>query len=41
VRKLRLEVSDLAHPPAGSLLVFEGLPSMDEGFALDAIAARN
>ena len=27
--------------PAGTLLLFEGLPSMDSGFALDAIAAKN
>ncbi|MGD0499032.1 MAG: Rid family hydrolase [Bryobacteraceae bacterium] len=40
-RKLRLEVFDPAHPPAGSLLVFEGLSSLDEGFAIDAVAARN
>jgi enamine deaminase RidA (YjgF/YER057c/UK114 family) len=40
VRKLRLEFFDPAHPPAGTLLLFEGLPSMDAGFAVDAVAVK-
>jgi enamine deaminase RidA (YjgF/YER057c/UK114 family) len=40
VRKLRAEVFDGAHPPAGSMLVFEGLPSMDAGFAMDVVAVK-
>jgi enamine deaminase RidA (YjgF/YER057c/UK114 family) len=39
VRKLRLEIFDPVHPPAGALLTVEGLAAMDAGFALDAIAA--
>jgi len=41
VRKIRPEFFDAAHPPAGSLLLFEGLPSMDAGFAIDVIAAKD
>lgn len=40
VRKLRGEAFDSAHPPAGSLLLFEGLPSMDAGFGVDVIAVK-
>lgn len=40
VRKLRAEFFDAAHPPAGSLLLFEGLASMDAGFAVDVVAAQ-
>ena len=40
VRKLRAEVFDAAPPPAGTLLLFEGLPSMDAGFAVDAVAVK-
>jgi len=39
-RKLRLEFFDKDRPPAGTLLVFEGLPSMDAGFAVDAVAVK-
>ena len=39
-RKLRAEVFDAARPPAGTLLLFEGLPSMDAGFAVDAVAVK-
>jgi enamine deaminase RidA (YjgF/YER057c/UK114 family) len=38
VRKIRFEYYDLARPPASTLLPFEGLPSMDASFAVDAIA---
>ena len=41
VRKIRLEFFDAARPPAASLVVFEGLPSMDAGFAVDVVAAGN
>ena len=40
VRKIRAEFFDKDHPPAGSLLIFESLPSMDAGFAVDVIAAK-
>jgi enamine deaminase RidA (YjgF/YER057c/UK114 family) len=40
VRQVRTEVFDATHPPAATLLLFEGLPSMDAGFALDAIAVK-
>jgi enamine deaminase RidA (YjgF/YER057c/UK114 family) len=40
VRTVRLDFFDAAHPPAGSLLLFEGLPSMDAGFALDVLAVK-
>jgi enamine deaminase RidA (YjgF/YER057c/UK114 family) len=40
VRRIRPEFFDRAHPPAGSLVLFEGLPSMDSGFAVDVIAVR-
>jgi enamine deaminase RidA (YjgF/YER057c/UK114 family) len=40
VRKVRTEFFDTAHPPAGTMLSFESLPSMDAGFAIDAIAVK-
>jgi enamine deaminase RidA (YjgF/YER057c/UK114 family) len=40
VRKLRPGFFDAAHPPAGDMLLFEGLPAMDAGFAIDAVAVR-
>jgi enamine deaminase RidA (YjgF/YER057c/UK114 family) len=40
VRKIRADVFDTSHPPAGSMLVFEGLPSMDAGFAMDVVAVK-
>ncbi|HEY1185372.1 MAG TPA: RidA family protein [Bryobacteraceae bacterium] len=40
VRQIRAGVFDAAHPPAGTLLLFEGLPSMDAGFAVDAVAVK-
>lgn len=40
VRKIRGEIFDAAHPPAGTLLLFEGLPSMDAGFAVDVVAVK-
>lgn len=41
VRKVRSEFFDPARPPAGALLLFEGLPSMDAGFAVDVVAAKD
>jgi enamine deaminase RidA (YjgF/YER057c/UK114 family) len=41
VRKLRVEFFDAARPPAGELLLWEGLSSMDAGFAVDAVAAKD
>jgi enamine deaminase RidA (YjgF/YER057c/UK114 family) len=40
VRKIRAEFFDPARPPAGSLLIFESLPSMDAGFAVDLVALK-
>jgi enamine deaminase RidA (YjgF/YER057c/UK114 family) len=40
VRKLRAGYFNPQKPPAGSLLLFEALPSMDAGFAMDAIAVK-
>ncbi len=41
VRKIRFEFFDSAHPPASTLLPFEGLPSMDASFAIDVTAVVN
>jgi enamine deaminase RidA (YjgF/YER057c/UK114 family) len=38
VRKIRFEFLDKSHPPAGTLLPFDGLPAMEAGFAIDVIA---
>jgi enamine deaminase RidA (YjgF/YER057c/UK114 family) len=40
VEKLKAEFFGGAHPPAASLLLFEGLPSMDAGFAMDVVAVK-
>jgi len=40
LRRVRGEFFDGARPPASSLLLFEGLPSMDAGFALDVVAVK-
>jgi len=40
VRKIRGEFYDRARPPAGTMLPFQGLPSMDAGFAVDVVAAK-
>jgi enamine deaminase RidA (YjgF/YER057c/UK114 family) len=40
VRKLAPDFFDRARPPAGSMILFEGLPSMDAGFAVDVVAVR-
>ncbi len=40
IRKVRGGFFDAAQPPAGTLLLFEGLSSMDAGFAVDAVAPR-
>ncbi|MGA2270483.1 MAG: hypothetical protein ABSH44_18575 [Bryobacteraceae bacterium] len=41
VRKVRSEFFGAAHPPAGSLVLFEGLPSMEAGFAVDVAAVKD
>jgi enamine deaminase RidA (YjgF/YER057c/UK114 family) len=40
VRKIRAEFYNGGRPPAGTMLPFEGLPSMDAGFAVDVVAAK-
>jgi enamine deaminase RidA (YjgF/YER057c/UK114 family) len=40
VRQIRAEFFAHTHPPAATLLLFEGLPSMDAGFAVDAVAVK-
>ncbi|MGA2116261.1 MAG: RidA family protein [Bryobacteraceae bacterium] len=40
VRQLRTAFLNADPPPAGSLATFEGLPSMDAGFALEAVAVK-
>jgi len=37
IRKLRFDYVDAANPPASTLLLFEGLPSLDASFAFDLI----
>ena len=41
VRKVRSEFFSAPDPPAGSMLLFESLPSPDAGFAMDAVAVKN
>jgi enamine deaminase RidA (YjgF/YER057c/UK114 family) len=40
IRKVRPDFIDAAHPPAASMLLFEGLTSMDAGFAVDVVAVK-
>ncbi|HEY3742959.1 MAG TPA: hypothetical protein VGL53_24095 [Bryobacteraceae bacterium] len=40
VRNLRFNYLDKAHPPASTLLPFEGLPSLDATFGMDIIAVQ-
>jgi enamine deaminase RidA (YjgF/YER057c/UK114 family) len=40
VRTVRGDFFDAAHPPAATMLLFEGLPSMDAGFAVDVLAVK-
>jgi enamine deaminase RidA (YjgF/YER057c/UK114 family) len=40
VEKIRGDFFDAAHPPASSMLLFEGLPSMNAGFAIDVVAVK-
>jgi enamine deaminase RidA (YjgF/YER057c/UK114 family) len=40
VRKVRAEFFNNARPPAGSMQLFESLPSMDAGFAVDMVAVK-
>jgi enamine deaminase RidA (YjgF/YER057c/UK114 family) len=37
-RKVRFEFSDAKQPPATTMLVFEGLPSLDAAFGIEVIA---
>jgi enamine deaminase RidA (YjgF/YER057c/UK114 family) len=41
VRRVRSKFFDDERPPAGSLVLFEGLPSMEAGFAVDLVAAKD
>lgn len=41
VRKIRFDFYDRERPPASTMLLFEGLPSMDAGFAVDVVAVKN
>jgi len=40
VRKVREGFYDPEHPPASTMVPFEGLPSLDAGFAVDVIAIK-
>jgi len=40
LRKIRVEFYDQARPPAETMLPFQGLPSMDAGFAVDVVAVK-
>ena len=40
VRRIEPQFFNAPQPPAGSLVLFEGLPSMDAGFAVDVVAVR-
>jgi len=40
VRKVRAAFFNAARAPAGSMVLFESLPSMDAGFAVDVVAAK-
>jgi enamine deaminase RidA (YjgF/YER057c/UK114 family) len=41
VRRVRASFYDAPRPPAATMLPFEGLPSMDAGFAVDAVAVTD
>lgn len=40
IREVRPDFFDPASPPAGSIVLFEGLTSMDAGFAMDVVAVK-
>jgi enamine deaminase RidA (YjgF/YER057c/UK114 family) len=40
IRLARQDFFDPAHPPAGSMVTFEGLTSLDAGFAVDVVAVK-
>lgn len=40
IRVVRQDFFDASRPPAGTMLVFEGLTSMDAGFAVDVVAVK-
>jgi enamine deaminase RidA (YjgF/YER057c/UK114 family) len=39
IRTIQQEFYDRAQPPAGTMLLFEGLPSLDAAMAVDVMAA--
>jgi len=41
VRAIRFDFFDRANPPASTLLLFEGLPSLDATVAIEVAAAAN
>jgi enamine deaminase RidA (YjgF/YER057c/UK114 family) len=41
VRRIGPEFFDKAKPPAGTLVSFEGLPSLDASFAVDVLAVTS
>jgi enamine deaminase RidA (YjgF/YER057c/UK114 family) len=41
VRTVRAKFFDADRPPAGSLVLFEGLPSMEAGFAVELVAVKD
>jgi enamine deaminase RidA (YjgF/YER057c/UK114 family) len=38
IRQIRFEFLDKAQPPASTMLLFEGLPSMDASFVMEVVA---
>jgi enamine deaminase RidA (YjgF/YER057c/UK114 family) len=40
IRTVRQDFFDAERPPAGSMVLFEGLTSMDAGFAVDVVAVK-
>jgi enamine deaminase RidA (YjgF/YER057c/UK114 family) len=40
IREVRQDFFDASSPPAGSIVLFEGLTSMDAGFAVDVVAVK-
>ena len=40
IRTMQIRFFDRAKPPAGTMLLFEGLPSLDATMAVDVMAAK-
>jgi enamine deaminase RidA (YjgF/YER057c/UK114 family) len=38
VSQLRFEFYDRARPPASTMILFQGLPSLDASFGIDVVA---